>query len=285
MLNAAITNSINYTPTNKQIPISTSNSKLPASEIGKSLTTWNVSDILQGTVMYKPQGLVYNSFNDAMSKSLSTARNVKVNGNLLNVGSAQRGLMGYDTIKGMRIDISTAANALATSANSTGTSASNNITTSAGGEGSGPGTDIVVPPTGKSWQKGVQSIDDVARLVIEVGIREDAQAVLVAIANRESNFNSMSSNQVPPDNSWGLWQINTINGASPQYRHYDLTDPYTNAVVMAEMSGGGENLHPWVTQRDGSNEPNVSAKYNVQNFMSEAQAAVNRVKAQGYRAG
>jgi hypothetical protein len=275
----------NYTPTGEKKALRTSDSTLGPNEGKKSLTTFNVSDILQGSVVYKPQGLVYNSFNEAMSKSLSSARGAVLNGKNILAPGVQTGLVGYDTNPMTRIDIGSGASALLGSTSSTGTSSDPVTSSGGGGAGSGPGPEVFVPPTGKSWPKGKLTVDDVAKLVIEVGISEDAQAAMVAIARRESSFNSMSSNQVPPDNSWGLWQINTIDGASPQYRPYDLTDPYTNAIVMARMSGSGGNLHPWVTQKDGSNEPGYSSAYDVRDFMPEALAAVQRVKSQGYRAG
>jgi hypothetical protein len=285
--NAIIGGTKSYTPTGEAKWLRTTYSMVDA-KAQQSLTTTNVSDMLQGTTVYKPMGLIYNSFNDVLSRDIQLARNVKVGDRLLSMDKAHTGLLPYDSNKrDASIDIASSVNALTTSAGSTGTpaAADNGTTTSAGGQGSGPGTEIFVPPAGKSWPKGTLSIDDVAKLVIEVGISENAQAVLVAISHRESSFRTGAYNPVGLDNSWGLWQINTIDGASPQYRRYDLTDPYTNARVMAIMSGSGANLHPWYTQHDGSNEPDYSSAYSVQDFLPEAIVAVQRVKAQGYRAG
>ena len=283
---AVIGGTKNYTPRGEAKPLKTTFSISPLDE-AKPLTTANISDVLQGTTVYKPMGLVYNSFNDALSRDIQLARNLKVGNKLLSIDGAHTGLLPYDANKkDATIDISSGVNSLYVSTSPTNTTpASDQTTQSAGGQDSGPGTEIFVPPAGKSWPKGRLTIDDVAKLVIEVGIREETQPTMVAIANRESGgFNSGSYNPVGLDNSWGLWQINVIEGASPQYKKYDLTDPYTNAKIMAEMSRGGEYLHPWYTQWDGTNEEGYSAQYSVVDFMPEAIAAIQRVKAQGYRA-
>ncbi len=79
-------------------------------------------------------------------------------------------------------------------------------------------------------------------------------ATAVAIALAESGGNEKARNPRPPDNSYGLWQINMLGALGParrqQYnlaRNEDLYNPATNARVMFGISGGGKNWAPWST--------------------------------------
>lgn len=161
-----------------------------------------------------------------------------------------------------------------------GGSPNNGTSTASGG---GPGTEVFNPPAGKSWARGVLTMAQRADLVLTVGIRDTNRAALfVAISERESGGgNSQASNQVPPDNSWGLWQINVIDGAMmPQYlaewRARDLTDPWTNAKAMYFLSQGGSNLAPWNTNADGT-AMNGNSAYDVRKYLPQALAAVRSV--------
>lgn len=151
--------------------------------------------------------------------------------------------------------------------------------------GAGPGTEVFNPPPGKSWPAGVLSWDQVAEIVLSIGITDPAKAALmVAIAHRESGaFNSRAHNPNPPDNSWGLWQINVIDGAMlPQYlaewRKRDLTDPWTNAHAMKFLldKNGGDTRWSWTTNPDGT-AANGDSAYDVTGRLPQAIEAVRRV--------
>ena len=91
------------------------------------------------------------------------------------------------------------------------------------------------------------------------GLSGDAVAVAVAIALAESGGNTTSHNGVPPDNSYGLWQINMLGSMGPERRkqfgltsNEQLYDPATNARAMYSISNGGKNWKPWTTYTRGT---------------------------------
>lgn len=173
-----------------------------------------------------------------------------------------------------------------TSSTSGGNTSGNYGTSTSTGGSPGPGSEVFNPPPGKSWPAGNLSWDQVADLVLSVGITDPAAAALmVAIAHRESGgFNSRAQNPVPPDNSWGLWQINVIDGAMlpvylAEWRKRDLTDPWTNAKAMHFLwsQGGGNNTRgPWNTNPDGT-AANGASQYDVRDRLPQAIEAVRRV--------
>lgn len=55
------------------------------------------------------------------------------------------------------------------------------------------------------------------------------------IALRESGGDPGAKNLVGPDRSYGLWQINTIEGANPDMLKYNLSDPEQNAKAAREI--------------------------------------------------
>jgi hypothetical protein len=67
---------------------------------------------------------------------------------------------------------------------------------------------------------------------------------MVAIAGRESSYDPTQHNPVPPDDSWGLWQINVRPEANPKYKSWKLTDPYVNARAARELFKAA-GLSPW----------------------------------------
>lgn len=97
----------------------------------------------------------------------------------------------------------------------------------------------------------------VAQAALKAGIRTPQQlAEAVAIALAESGGNERAHNRVPPDNSYGLWQINMYQGLGVARRtQFNLTndaelfDPDTNARAMMAISNGGTNWKPWTTYK------------------------------------
>lgn len=145
----------------------------------------------------------------------------------------------------------------------------------------GPGTQKYNPPAGINVARGTVSIDDMARMVIAVGIPPQNRAVAIAIAKRESGFNSTAHNfnLSTGDDSWGFYQINVLPNANPKYKTWDLTDPWTNIRIMFEMSGGGTNFEgPWYTRANGSVKiPPGWPSLDVTKYIPDAQAALKRV--------
>lgn len=98
---------------------------------------------------------------------------------------------------------------------------------------------------------------------------------MVAIALRESAGCPTATNLVPPDNSWGLWQINVNPGANQGVLAAlglsdpsQLLDPATNAAAAFMIWGGSPNnlQVAW-----SINSPGYAQAY--QNNLPAAQAA------------
>lgn len=95
----------------------------------------------------------------------------------------------------------------------------------------------------------------VASAAYDAGIRSPvtlAQATAIAFA--ESGGNERAHNAVPPDDSYGLWQINMYGNLGPARRtQFGLTsndqlyDIPTNARAMYAISSQGTNWKPWTT--------------------------------------
>lgn len=78
--------------------------------------------------------------------------------------------------------------------------------------------------------------------------------VWTAIALAESTGNIYAHNPNPPDDSYGLWQINMLGDLGPDRRarynlrsNEELFDPATNARVAYSLSNQGTNTTPWAT--------------------------------------
>jgi hypothetical protein len=92
-----------------------------------------------------------------------------------------------------------------------------------------------------------------------VGLNNTQTAIAVAIAIAESGGNTTSHNPVPPDDSYGLWQINMLGSMGPSRRQQfgitsneQLYDPAINAKAMHMLSNGGQNWRPWTTYTRGN---------------------------------
>lgn len=97
----------------------------------------------------------------------------------------------------------------------------------------------------------------IANAAYDAGVRDlvDLTAA-VAIALAESGGNEKAHNAVPPDDKYGLWQIQ-MYGAYGEGRRGQfgitsndaLYDPLTNAKAMATLSGGGKHWESWTTYK------------------------------------
>jgi Lysozyme like domain len=134
-------------------------------------------------------------------------------------------------------------------------------------------------PTGESTtgrglnlpQEGTLTWEQVTQAAHAVGFTGTGLQTIVAIAGGESGRNTRAHNATPPDNSYGLWQINMIGAMGPQRREQwglavneELYDPVKNAVAAYDLSGGGVNFRPWTVYTSGR----------YQQYMDEAKTAM-----------
>jgi hypothetical protein len=100
--------------------------------------------------------------------------------------------------------------------------------------------------------------EDLAKLLYKRGFRGDHLVNMLAIAGRESNWKPGAHNGKPPDNSYGLFQINMLGKLGPDRlkkfnisKYEDLFDPETNIKAAWILSGGvSKNLAPWGIKGD-----------------------------------
>lgn len=111
------------------------------------------------------------------------------------------------------------------------------------------------------------------------GFPADTAEKMVAIAMKESSGNTEAHNAKPPDDSYGLWQINMIGAVGVErLRQFGLPDktalydPATNArVAFALWNGSDANLdRHWAIVRSATNR----ARY--EQFLPVAHAARNQ---------
>jgi hypothetical protein len=97
------------------------------------------------------------------------------------------------------------------------------------------------------------SRDQIAALAQHAGFTGDNVNIAVAVALAESGGNPNSHNSTPPDDSYGLWQINMLGSLGPARRkqfgissNSQLFDPATNAKA-AHMIWQGSGWNAWTT--------------------------------------
>jgi len=104
-------------------------------------------------------------------------------------------------------------------------------------------------------------IGDVAR---RAGFPEQEIPTAIGVAKAESGGNPRAHNAKPPDNSYGLWQINMIGALGPERRkafgianNDALYDPATNAKAAYSVwkSSGWK---AWSTYNNGSYKASMS---------------------------
>jgi hypothetical protein len=109
-----------------------------------------------------------------------------------------------------------------------------------------------------SIPQGNISMSQLVQLATAAGFAQNEIPTMVAIAMAESGGNSRAHNPVPPDNSYGLWQINMIDTLGPDRRkryglssNEELFDPATNARV-AKRIRDEQGLTAWTTYSGGA---------------------------------
>ena len=103
------------------------------------------------------------------------------------------------------------------------------------------------------------SSEQIAQYAHDAGFRGHDLSTAVAIALAESGGRSRAHNATPPDDSYGLWQINMLGALGPERRHQfhldanrELFDPATNAEAAFAISGKGASFRPWSTYTNGA---------------------------------
>lgn len=118
---------------------------------------------------------------------------------------------------------------------------------------------------------------------------------MVGIAFAESGGNPLAHNSKPPDDSYGLWQINMRGKLGPDRRkkfgissNNQLFDPDTNARA-AYVVYKGQGLDAWTTYKNGAylkftggkggsgGQPSPSATDQATNSLSGIYAALNNI--------
>ncbi|MFI6029932.1 transglycosylase SLT domain-containing protein [Amycolatopsis magusensis] len=103
------------------------------------------------------------------------------------------------------------------------------------------------------------SAEQIARHAREAGFSGDGLTTAVAVALAESGGDPRAHNSTPPDNSYGLWQINMLGAMGPERRRQfgldsnaELFDPEVNARAANKISGDGRSFTPWSTYTNGA---------------------------------
>jgi hypothetical protein len=116
---------------------------------------------------------------------------------------------------------------------------------------------------------GQLTIEQLVGLAKGAGFSADEAVIMAAIAMGESGGNSTRTNFVPPDKSYGLWQINMIGGLGPaRLKEFGLSsedqllDPVTNAKAAYAIRKS-QGLSAWTVYKAGI----------YKNFLAQAQAA------------
>ena len=116
---------------------------------------------------------------------------------------------------------------------------------------------------------GQLTVEQLVGLAKGAGFSENEAVIMAAIALGESGGNSSRTNFVPPDKSYGLWQINMIGGLGPaRLKEFGLSsesqllDPVTNAKAAYAIRKS-QGLSAWTVYKAGT----------YKNFLRQAQAA------------
>lgn len=120
---------------------------------------------------------------------------------------------------------------------------------------------------------GTMDPQALAKMLYKRGFRGKHLVNMLAIAGRESAWTPTAHNGKPPDDSYGLFQINMLGKLGPDRlkkfkisKNEELFNPETNVKAAWILSGGkSENLSPWGIKGD--------ALARTENWMPKAQAA------------
>jgi hypothetical protein len=110
------------------------------------------------------------------------------------------------------------------------------------------------------------SAEQIAQAAYKAGFRGQALTTATAVALAESGGDPESHNGTPPDNSYGLWQVNMIGDLGPARRdqfgldsNRELFEPDENAKAAYAIADHGKNFEPWSTYQDGAYKKHLDA--------------------------
>ncbi|QFZ22114.1 type VII secretion target [Saccharothrix syringae] len=119
---------------------------------------------------------------------------------------------------------------------------------------------------------------EIARYAHQAGFRGQDLTIAVAVALAESGGNPRAHNDTPPDDSYGLWQVNMLGSLGPARRREfglesdrELFDPLENAKAANRISGDGRSWAPWTTYTSGR----------YRRYLDEARRGVEAMKRGG----
>ncbi|WP_447003197.1 type VII secretion target [Saccharothrix isguenensis] len=126
------------------------------------------------------------------------------------------------------------------------------------------------------------SPEQVARYAHDAGFRGQDLTIAVAVALAESGGDPRAHNATPPDNSYGLWQVNMLGSLGPARRrefglesNRELFDPAENARAANKISDDGRSWTPWTTYTSGA----------YKRHLDEARRGVDAMRRGGARGG
>jgi len=116
-------------------------------------------------------------------------------------------------------------------------------------------------PAGNRFSGGAGTLTpaQIYSVAVQAGFNPVSAIIATAVALAESGGNPRAHNAVPPDDSYGLMQINMIGNLGPARRaqfglssNDELFDPLTNMRAAHIISNGGTNFTPWTTFTSGA---------------------------------
>lgn len=103
------------------------------------------------------------------------------------------------------------------------------------------------------------SPEQIAQHARAAGFEGQGLTIAIAVALAESSGDARAHNARPPDDSYGLWQINMLGALGPERRRQygldsnrELFDPRVNAEVANALSDDGKSWTPWSTYTNGA---------------------------------
>jgi hypothetical protein len=119
--------------------------------------------------------------------------------------------------------------------------------------------------------------DEIVAAAYRNGCSGDALPIAVAVALAESQGNTQAHNPKPPDDSWGLWQINYYGslraGRTAAYGPPEsMWDPDKCAAAARSVSGNWKDFGPWSTFDPSPKHPYNNSAYRL--YLPRAYKAV-----------
>lgn len=115
----------------------------------------------------------------------------------------------------------------------------------------------------------VDVADDAAKRAGYAWNFNEGPGLMAAIALAESGGNTQAHNPKPPDDSYGLWQINMIGKLGPERRkafkissNSELFDPKKNADAMIKILDQ-QGLKAWSTYTNGAYKKYSKGKFDL----------------------